>query len=200
MKNVCYNENPYSSTVTFQPQITREPKTDETMPKPFLKRGAGLARFNLPTDPRKQPSRVRRKQPKVCNVKSKYSQETEAFKSKKSVPYKFVKEHASDTKKLSTPERPTSSLKLTKQASAPKASDPLLKQIWNKSAERRESLQQSNFSPPNQPSRQNSICDSVEQSFREKLSVQEKRQANDKKELEVFEILEDATLNSSFNR
>ena len=46
---------------------------------------------------------------------------------------------------------------------------------------------------------QGSTCDSVENSFREKLTVQEKRQVREQKELEVFEILEDATLNSSFN-
>ena len=40
--------------------------------------------------------------------------------------------------------------------------------------------------------------DSVENSFREKLSVQEKRNQKDLKELAVFEMLEDAANDSSF--
>ena len=40
----------------------------------------------------------------------------------------------------------------------------------------------------------------VEHSFKEKLSLQSKRQDNEEKELEVFEMLEGATLNSSFSR
>ena len=43
-------------------------------PRPFLKRGAGLARFNLPTDLEKQPNRVKKKQPKVKNIASKYTE------------------------------------------------------------------------------------------------------------------------------
>ena len=45
-----------------------------------------------------------------------------------------------------------------------------------------------------------SACDSVEHSFKEKLSVQSKRNDKDEKELEVFEMLEGATLHSSFSR
>ena len=48
--------------------------------------------------------------------------------------------------------------------------------------------------------RQHSACDSVEHSFKEKLSVQSKRNDKDEKELEVFEMLEGATLHSSFSR
>ena len=40
--------------------------------------------------------------------------------------------------------------------------------------------------------------DSVENSFREKLSVQEKKNQKDLKELAVFEMLEDAANDSSF--
>ena len=38
--------------------------------RPFLRRGMGLARFNLPQDPSQQPSRVRRSQsqPKLSQV------------------------------------------------------------------------------------------------------------------------------------
>ena len=45
-----------------------------------------------------------------------------------------------------------------------------------------------------------SCCDSVEHSFKEKLSLQSQRQHKEEKELEVFEMLEGATLNSSFSR
>ena len=45
-----------------------------------------------------------------------------------------------------------------------------------------------------------SSCDSVEHSFKEKLSLQSRRQDKEEKELEVFEMLEGATLNSSFSR
>ena len=48
--------------------------------------------------------------------------------------------------------------------------------------------------------REHSACDSVEHSFKEKLSVQSKRNDKDEKELEVFEMLEGATLHSSFSR
>ena len=61
---------------------------------------------------------------------------------------------------------------------------PVLKQIINK---RKEETPQSS-------------CDSVEHSFKEKLSLQSRRQDKEEKELEVFEMLEGATLNSSFSR
>ena len=48
--------------------------------------------------------------------------------------------------------------------------------------------------------RQHSACDSVEHSFKEKLSVQSRRNDKEEKELEVFEMLEGATLHSSFSR
>ena len=46
-------------------------------PKPYLKRGSGLARFNLPTDLSSLPCRVRRSQPRVRGVQSKYTQDTQ---------------------------------------------------------------------------------------------------------------------------
>ena len=74
-----------------------------------------------------------------------------------------------------------------------------MKQIWKRQND--DKVKDSpRSSPPPEPVRQSSICDSVENSFREKLSVQEKRQVKELKELEVFEILEDATLDSSFDR
>ena len=172
-------------------------------PRPFLRRGAGLARFNLPTDPNKQPSRVKRKQPKVVNVKSKFNEETEAFKNKKTTPRKTpIPPHQSITKSPEIP-RPKSVSKTKKDVFSSKGlpikePEPSLKLIWNNMKGAKEKT--SNSRSPLEPIRQSSICDSVEHSFREKLSVQEKRQVKELKELEVFEILEDATLDSSFNR
>ena len=53
---------------------TSPPPLTERKPRPFLKRGAGLARFNLPTDLDKQPNRVKKKQPKVKNIATKYTE------------------------------------------------------------------------------------------------------------------------------
>ena len=50
------------------------PEITKRKPRPFLKRGAGLARFNLPTDLDKQPNRVKKKQPKVKNIATKYTE------------------------------------------------------------------------------------------------------------------------------
>ena len=54
-------------------------------PKPFLRRGTGLTRFNLPPDPAQQPSQRKRSQsqPRVGDVKSRLSQETQSFANKK---------------------------------------------------------------------------------------------------------------------
>ena len=48
-------------------------------PRPFLKRGSGLARFKLSTDLSQLPCRVRRRQPDVSRVQSKYTEDTQAF-------------------------------------------------------------------------------------------------------------------------
>ena len=53
---------------------TSPPPVTERKPRPFLKRGAGLARFNLPTDLEKQPNRIKKKQPKVKNIATKYTE------------------------------------------------------------------------------------------------------------------------------
>lgn len=53
---------------------TSPPPAKERKPRPFLKRGAGLARFNLPTDLEKQPNRIKKKQPKVKNIATKYTE------------------------------------------------------------------------------------------------------------------------------
>ena len=53
---------------------TSPPADKERKPRAFLKRGAGLARFNLPTDLEKQPNRIKKKQPKVKNIATKYTE------------------------------------------------------------------------------------------------------------------------------
>ena len=70
---------------------------------------------------------------------------------------------------------------------------------------RRTDNQQSQQSPVTLPKRMllrqtSGDCDSVEHSFKEKLSVQSQLNDKEKKELEVFELLEGATLHSSFSR
>ena len=61
-------------------------------PKPFLRRGTGLTRFNLPPDPAQQPSQTRRSQsqPRLMEVQSRLNQETQSFASKKSPPKRSV--------------------------------------------------------------------------------------------------------------
>ena len=110
-------------------------------PKLFLKSGAGLVRFDLPTAPKKQPSKVKKKQPMVTNVKSKYNQKTEAFKNKKA-----------DTRKtpILTPENKVQPLDVSRSSSVSKFKkqplittpirepEPSLKLIWNKAQGRKE--------------------------------------------------------------
>ena len=48
-------------------------------PRPFLKRGSGLARFKLSTDLTKLPCRVRRRQPNVTRIQTRYTEDTQAF-------------------------------------------------------------------------------------------------------------------------
>ena len=48
-------------------------------PRPFLKRGSGLARFKLSTDLAQLPCRVRRRQPNVTRIQSRYTEDTQAF-------------------------------------------------------------------------------------------------------------------------
>ena len=181
-------------------ELQEEKEPILSQPKPYLKRGSGLARFNLPTDPKKQPSRVKKKQPMITNVKSKYNQETEAFKNKKANTRKtlvLTPENKVQTLNVSRPSSVSKYMKLPSKRTSIREPEPSLKLIWNKTKGRKEKNSVSHLSAP---IRQTSICDSVEHSFREKLSIQERRQANELKELEVFKILEDATLDSSFNR
>ena len=76
----------------------------------------------------------------------------------------------------------------TKTAVSSAKMSPVLKQIISRRA------------PGAELQRQASACDSVEHSFKEKLSLQSRRCDKEEKELEVFEMLEGATLHSSFSR
>ena len=195
------NENDFQN-LQNPPSDLRQ-NEEKRKPRPFLKRGSGLARYNLPTDLNHLPCRVKRKQPNVKNIQSKYTQETQAFANRKS------SIRASSANKEKTPaeaeidNRPASAAtkifrpRSCKQVKQSKVS-PVLKQIMSKRVV--EQHQQDTVGKLKLLRRENSGCDSVENSFKEKLSVQSKRNDKEDKELEVFEMLEGATLHSSFSR
>ena len=168
-----------------EPKPTPEDEDNKIVPKPYLKRGSGLARFNLPTDLNHLPYRKRKQRPNIKNISSKYTQETKAFASRKAE----VRTSRENLKTPSAPESigPASGAKMFRPRSSKNVSSskmsPVLKQILSKKVER-----------------QSSACDSVEHSFKEKLSIQSKHNDKEEKELEVFEMLEGATLHSSFSR
>ena len=168
-----------------EPKPTPEDEDNKIVPKPYLKRGSGLARFNLPTDLNHLPYRKRKQRPNIKNISSKYTQETKAFASRKAE----VRTSRENLKTPSAPEPigPASGAKMFRPRSSKNVSSskmsPVLKQILSKKVER-----------------QSSACDSVEHSFKEKLSIQSKHNDKEEKELEVFEMLEGATLHSSFSR
>ena len=168
-----------------EPKPTQEDEDNKIVPKPYLKRGSGLARFNLPTDLNHLPYRKRKQRPNIKNISSKYTQETKAFASRKAE----VRTSRENLKTPSAPESigPASGAKMFRPRSSKNVSSskmsPVLKQILSKKVER-----------------QSSACDSVEHSFKEKLSIQSKHNDKEEKELEVFEMLEGATLHSSFSR
>ena len=150
-------------------------------PKPFLKRGSGLSRFNLPADPAKQPGRQRSKP-----VEEQVNSET-------------IK-HASD-KKLNVAPRYLNTDKTTNKNSS------VRKQLHNFSPPSKLVLKPTH-SPHNSPDTSKprsplkagkfNLCDSVENSFCDKLSLQAQRNMKDLKELEVFQLLENAANDSSF--
>ena len=90
-----------------------EPKRQSVEPKPFLRRGTGLTRFNLPPDPSQQPSQKKRSQsqPRVSQVKSRLSQETQSFANKKTVAKRSVS--ISPAMRKRKPESPVKSPKKT---------------------------------------------------------------------------------------
>ena len=90
-----------------------EPQRQSVVPKPFLRRGTGLTRFNLPPDPSQQPSQKKRSQsqPRVSQVKSRLSQETQSFANKKTVAKRSVS--ISPAMRKRKPESPVKSPKKT---------------------------------------------------------------------------------------
>ena len=157
-------------------------------PKPFLKRGAGLTRFNLPPDPAKQPGRIGSKvEPRSDNKVTEPKEVTPTTNKQLVVPKYLNKKNSSkepfpvksDNKFKPLPKQsPPSKLKLKPSTSTSELSNP-------------------RSQPPPRPAKFN-LCDSVENSFCDKLSVQAQRQEKDLKELAVFQLLEDAANDSSF--
>ena len=84
-------------------------------PKPFLRRGTGLTRFNLPPDPSQQPSMKKRSQsqPRVRDVKSRLNQETQSFANKKTVAKRSVSISPAMRKRKPQPVSPAKSPKKT---------------------------------------------------------------------------------------
>ena len=215
-------------------------------PRPFLRRGQGLTRFNLPADPRLQPSMIRtRARPKPAETKSRLGQETQSFANKKTAPedrhyIPAARPSPSPTVRSLQPPKPSppeprpslrpspatasppvrlklkSPTKVTKLAKGEEVK-PLQGEALKpprteslkprKSEEPKPGRAEGSMSrekprggaprPSTQPSH-SQYNDSVENSFREKLSVQERKAQKDLKELAVFELLEDAANDSSF--
>eukprot|EP00092_Neocalanus_flemingeri_P092306 GFUD01117168.1.p1 GENE.GFUD01117168.1~~GFUD01117168.1.p1 ORF type:complete len:1013 (-),score=396.27 GFUD01117168.1:70-3108(-) len=139
-------------------------------PKPFLKRGAGLARFSIPRDP----------------ASSDPSQEQKVPGTKQSIGRIVAPKYLNPRKQITSEpssvpnQSPTSILKLKPSTST--------------SAQPRS---QPRSQPPPRHTKFN-LCDSVENSFCDKLSVQARRQEKDLRELAVFQQLEDAANDASF--
>jgi len=151
-------------------------------PKPFLKRGSGLTRFNLPPDPTKQPGRIRSKSepgPEAIrhNASRKLNVEPRYLNAVKTTDSKYSPKRKNDLKPKHH-KSPPCRLKLKSSQSSSELAKPR------------------SVSPP-KPAKFN-LCDSVENSFCDKLSLQAQRNMKDLKELEVFKMLEDAANDSSF--
>jgi len=169
--------------------------------KPFLKRGAGLARYGLSADKEaKTPPKLNRSksQPRLGeeskkSLEERLSIETVSFANKKSppkpLPKRIVSSRSLGNVSSTRQQSPPTKLKLkspTKSKNPPKSDNVSL------SDPRQGAPRPAMMMPkPN-------LHDSVENSFREKLHVAEKRHTKELKELAVFELLEDAANDSSF--
>ena len=71
--NLLYLRNNSRQAVQAEPPA-HSAKVEERRPRPYLKRGSGLARFNLSTDLEKQPNRVKKKVTNITNLTSKYTE------------------------------------------------------------------------------------------------------------------------------
>ena len=58
--------------------IDKENESKKKEPRPFLRKGSGLAKYNLSTDLNNLPYKSRKKQPQLRNIRSKYNEETQA--------------------------------------------------------------------------------------------------------------------------
>lgn len=170
--------------------------------KPFLKRGAGLARYGLSADTENNtPPKLNRSksQPRLGeeskkSLEERLSIETVSFASKKSppkpLPKRIVSSRSLGNVSSTRQQSPPTKLKLkspTKSKNPPK-SDNISLSDPRQGAPRPLAMM---MPKPN-------LHDSVENSFREKLHVAEKRHTKELKELAVFELLEDAANDSSF--
>merc|ERR1712142_4681 len=149
-------------------------------PKPFLKRGSGLARFNLPPDHAGQTERIYANK---TNVPSGNGSSKNNTKGPSKVSSRYL-----------NPVQEKKSTQSEKFKPMPGQSPPSILKLKNKSRlsggvdSRVQSKHATKFN----------LCDSIENSFCDKLGQQAKRQAKDLKELEVFKQLEDAANSMSF--
>ena len=168
-----------------------EPKRVNFELKPFLRRGTGLTRFNLPPDPSQQPSRVKRSQsqPRLSDVRSRLSHETQSFANKKTPPKRSVSKSPQMNKRKSLvyPLSPSNKIKLK----SPQKSSQIVK---SKDTPQKVSSQPAKCQP--------SLQDSVENSFKEKLRIKKKNNEleQDIQDFALIEMMEDVTNQSSFCR
>ena len=158
-------------------------------PKPFLRRGTGLTRFNLPPDPSQQPSQVKRSQsqPRLSDVQSRLNQETQSFANKKTPPKRSVSK-SPDMFKRKLPAYPLSPSNRLKLKSPQKS---------NKILQSKESPRKVSYKPTRgQPS----LEDSAEDTSKETITIKEKQHGEDLEDLALFEMMEDITNDSSFCR
>lgn len=149
-------------------------------PKPFLKRGSGLARFNLPPDHARQSERTYANKNSAPSGKGNSINNTNGSSkviSRYLSPVKEKKSTVSEKFKPLSSQSPPSILKLKNKG---RLSGNVDSRVHSK------------------PVTKFNLCDSIENSFCDKLGQQAKRQAKDLKELEVFKQLEDAANSMSF--
>jgi len=162
-------------------------------PKPFLKRGSGLTRFNLPADPAKQPGRGRSRAEPRNEQAALESKQITPEPVKPSVTRKVAPKYLNTSKNANLKQSPVKSNKKLKPVAGQSPPSKLKLKPSKSSSE----LSKPRSQPPPRPARFN-LCDSVENSFCDKLTLQAQRHQKDLKELEVFQLLEDAANDSSF--
>ena len=113
-------------------QVTGSDVMQRKEPRPFLKRGSGLARFKLSTDLSQLPCRVKRRPPNTRHIQSKYTEDTQAFANRKA-----QIRSSRDNLVQSSESRPASAApKMFRPRSSKNVANnklsPVLKQIMNK--------------------------------------------------------------------